>query len=322
VQLLLKHFKLDLTAADAANHISAINIAFDKIIGMSGIIPDCEPKAPVGTDEAEVSAGWRSLNHPMCIDFFPSYFDPARAARAPITIIHEKAHSLAGKSDAGGYEHQPKTYPGPDTRTAVGNADSYANFMRDLAALPTDPACKAAAPAPGQPQPQPGPPEPGTPQLQRCACGGGCPSCRKEKEEELQREEGGAGSAPGFAPPVVHDVLASPGRPLPGATRGFMEARFGADFSSIRVHDDARAAESARAVDAHAYTVGNDLVFAAGRWAPGTAAGDRLLAHELVHTLQRGGVARRLQRLGLTSCPTPCAPAGVSCTPLVGPSNP
>jgi outer membrane protein OmpA-like peptidoglycan-associated protein len=89
-----------------------------------------------------------------------------------------------------------------------------------------------------------------------------------------------------------------------------MEQRFGADFSGVRVHDDARAAESARAVDAHAYTVGSDLVFGAGRWAPGTAAGDRLLAHELAHTLQQGGVARRLQR----ACgPTAIGPAPATC---------
>jgi outer membrane protein OmpA-like peptidoglycan-associated protein len=86
-----------------------------------------------------------------------------------------------------------------------------------------------------------------------------------------------------------------------------MEARFGADFSAVRVHDDARAAESARAVDAHAYAVGSDLVFGAGRYAPGTASGDRLLAHELAHTLQQGGVARRLQRA--------CGPAAIGAAP-------
>jgi hypothetical protein len=122
--------------------------------------------------------------------------------------------------------------------------------------------------------------------LRRCACGGSCPSCKKEKEDELHREDAGGGSAPGFAPPVVHQVLSSSGRPLAGPARASMEQRFGADFSAVRVHDDARAAESARAVDAHAYTVGSDIVFASGRYAPGTAAGDRLLAHELAHVVQ------------------------------------
>ncbi len=126
------------------------------------------------------------------------------------------------------------------------------------------------------------------PALRRCACGGSCPSCRKEKEAELHRKETGGGS-PGVAPPLVHEVLSSPGRPLPVPAKTFMEQRFGTDFSGVRVHDDARAAESSRAVDAHAYAVGSDLVFDAGRYAPGTSAGDRLIAHELAHVVQQGG---------------------------------
>jgi hypothetical protein len=68
-----------------------------------------------------------------------------------------------------------------------------------------------------------------------------------------------------------------------------MEARFGYDFSRVRVHTDATAAESARAVQALAYTVGEDIVFGAGRYAPATGAGQRLLAHELTHVVQQGG---------------------------------
>src|SRR5512134_3274935 len=89
------------------------------------------------------------------------------------------------------------------------------------------------------------------------------------------------------APPVVHEVLHSPGQPLDAATRAFMEPRFGVDFGGVRVHADARAAESARAVNALAYTVGRSVVFGAGQYAPSTAQGQRLLAHELVHTLQQ-----------------------------------
>jgi hypothetical protein len=90
------------------------------------------------------------------------------------------------------------------------------------------------------------------------------------------------------APPVVHDVLRSPGQPLNAATRGFMEPRFGHDFSRVRVHTDAEAAQSARHLHASAYTVGDHIVFAEGRLAPSTAAGKRLLAHELAHVIQRG----------------------------------
>jgi hypothetical protein len=73
-----------------------------------------------------------------------------------------------------------------------------------------------------------------------------------------------------------------------------MEPRFGHDFSSVHVHTDAKAAESARAVSAHAYTVGNDIVFGAGQFSPGTGAGRRLLAHELTHVIQQAG--GRVQR--------------------------
>ncbi|HKH50004.1 MAG TPA: DUF4157 domain-containing protein [Thermoanaerobaculia bacterium] len=96
----------------------------------------------------------------------------------------------------------------------------------------------------------------------------------------MQRKE--AGPAPAVAPPIVHEVLRSPGRPLEPEKRASMESRFGHDFGHVRVHTDARAAESARAVSARAYTVGNHIAFA-----PGAAAGGRLLAHELTHVLQQ-----------------------------------
>jgi hypothetical protein len=88
-------------------------------------------------------------------------------------------------------------------------------------------------------------------------------------------------------PAVVHDVLRSPGQPLDAATRAAMEARFGHDFGRVRVHADARAAESARAVNALAYTVGSDVVFAQGRHAPHTPEGLGLLTHELTHVVQQ-----------------------------------
>lgn len=94
------------------------------------------------------------------------------------------------------------------------------------------------------------------------------------------------------APPVVNEVLNSPGQPLDPQTRTFMESRFGHDFGRVRVHTDDRAAESARAVDALAYTVGADVVFAPGHYAPQTSEGKRLLAHELTHVLQQGGEGR------------------------------
>ncbi len=88
-------------------------------------------------------------------------------------------------------------------------------------------------------------------------------------------------------PLILDEVLRSPGRPLEPATRAFMESRFGHDFSEVRVHTDAKAAESARAVNALAYTVGRDIAFDAGQYAPEKSAGQRLLAHELIHVLQK-----------------------------------
>jgi hypothetical protein len=86
---------------------------------------------------------------------------------------------------------------------------------------------------------------------------------------------------------MVHEVLRSAGQPLNPATRAFMEPRFGHDFGQVRVHTDARAAESARAVNAVAYTAGRHVVFSAGVYSPEAAEGKRLLAHELTHVLQQ-----------------------------------
>jgi len=88
-------------------------------------------------------------------------------------------------------------------------------------------------------------------------------------------------------PPIVSDVLRSPGLPLDFASRSFFEPRFGHDFSQVRVHNDARAAESAGAVNAHAYTVGHDIVFGAGQYSLGTKGSRRLLGHELAHVVQQ-----------------------------------
>jgi len=116
-----------------------------------------------------------------------------------------------------------------------------------------------------------------------------CSHCKEEEEEDrvrkLQRQETADG--PATAPPVVHEVLNSPGRPLDHATRGFMEPRLGGDFSGVRIHTDSRAAESARSVSALAYTVGRDIVFASGQYSPESVAGKQLLAHELTHVVQQ-----------------------------------
>jgi outer membrane lipoprotein SlyB len=90
-------------------------------------------------------------------------------------------------------------------------------------------------------------------------------------------------------PPIVRETLASPGEPLDRSTREIMDARFGYDFSRVRLHGDERAGRSAEAVGAVAYTVGRDVVFGRGFYQPHTSAGERLLAHELAHVTQDEG---------------------------------
>jgi len=112
---------------------------------------------------------------------------------------------------------------------------------------------------------------------------------RAGAQDEGARAGGGKRDGATHATHAVGDALRSAGRPLDAPTRSFMESRFGHDFSRVRVHTDAQAAGSAQSLGAHAYTVGGDVVFAPGRYAPHTGEGRRLLAHELTHTIQQGG---------------------------------
>ena len=97
-------------------------------------------------------------------------------------------------------------------------------------------------------------------------------------------------------PDIVHEVLRTPGQPLDQESRVFFEPRFRNDFNNVRIHADARAAESAHSVRASAYTVGQQVVFGRDRYAPNTTDGGHLLAHELAHTLQQRSGAASLQR--------------------------
>ena len=130
------------------------------------------------------------------------------------------------------------------------------------------------------------------PLLQRkCDCGqhtggGECEGCKKKKKNLLQRHANDS-TAPGIAPNIVHDVLRSRGAPLDPETRDFFEPRFGRDLSRVEVHSNARAAESTRAVNAMAYTVGNAIVFGPDRYSPKSESGRGLLAHELTHVVQQ-----------------------------------
>lgn len=128
---------------------------------------------------------------------------------------------------------------------------------------------------------------------------------RDEDEKRVLQTKGLTGKASltqiQDIPPIVHDVLHSPGQPLDAATRAFMELRFAHDFSQVRVHTDAKAAKSARAVNSLAYTVRHDIIFGAGQYAPSTHRGKKLLVHELTHVMQQSAGAKGMQdRLGIS----------------------
>ena len=92
----------------------------------------------------------------------------------------------------------------------------------------------------------------------------------------------------GPVPAIVNDVLRSPGQTLDAHTLARAESHFHHGFSKVRIHTDAEAAQSARAVHSLAYTVGQDIVFAEGRYLPHSSAGAALLNHELTHVVQQG----------------------------------
>ena len=128
-------------------------------------------------------------------------------------------------------------------------------------------------------------------QNKTCACGkpmgpdGMCEDC-KRKQLGIQRMTKGEGGQTA-APPIVHQVINQPGRALDTSTRNFMESRFGRDFSRIRIHTGPSADLANQAVQASAFTVGNDVVFGQSQYRPRTTTGGRLLAHELAHVVQQ-----------------------------------
>lgn len=120
------------------------------------------------------------------------------------------------------------------------------------------------------------------------------------------------------APPDrVNQVFAGPGRPLDAPVRAFMEARLGCDFRRVRVHDGARADAAAAAVGARAFTVGADIVFRRGEFAPHTPSGRLLLAHELTHVVQQTGTdpSAREARFGQGLRQPSLAAMRIQCSP-------
>ncbi|MCU0837091.1 MAG: DUF4157 domain-containing protein [Rhodospirillales bacterium] len=189
---------------------------------------------------------------------------PADGARAP---------ELAAAD--GGMEVRRPASPPPAGPLLIGAADDPAEGAADALAARIL-AMPAALPAPAMID--------AAPMLRRK-----CDPC--ETEERLRRLAAGDAAGGGPAPASVGAALAAPGHPLDGASRAFFEPRFGRDLGTVRVHADAAAAASARDVGAIAYTVGRNIVFGEGRYAPQADAGRRLLAHELAHVIQGSGSA-------------------------------
>ena len=133
----------------------------------------------------------------------------------------------------------------------------------------------------------------------------------EECEAELQRAtDSSGGEVDGDVAGQVRAARRG-GRPLPEQTRSYLESRMGRDFGDVRVHTGTQADEAARSLNARAFTLGSDVVFRAGEYRPHTRSGKRLLAHELTHVVQQGGISRLQGTIhrqgesmtpGLTSC--------------------
>lgn len=125
----------------------------------------------------------------------------------------------------------------------------------------------------------------------KCACGGTCHKCQAQADHDHETAPTTPANPVNVekteVPSIVHEVLRSSGQPLDTATRAFMEPRFNFDFSQVRIHADGKAAESAKAVNASAYTVGQHVVLRSGQSAISDLPGRYLLAHELAHVVQQ-----------------------------------
>jgi len=119
----------------------------------------------------------------------------------------------------------------------------------------------------------------------------------------IQRFTGQSSEQTAAVPASVNRVLSGSGRPLDTPVRKDMESRFGHDFSQVRVYTGGVAGQSAREVNAQAYTVGQDIVFGTGKYTPATSDGRVLLAHELAHVVQQGSSGQLIQRKSPTQTP-------------------
>lgn len=197
---------------------------------------------------------------------------PARAAPAPVHHAVQRSHQATIRALLSNPRPQAALRLGAPGDVHEREADRIADAVVRSPATQRDAGVDRAAPM----------------AVQR-SCG--CAAC--ERDDLLQRRPNGHApvASPVPAGPLAASIgraLRSPGQPLPLDTQAFMAERFGRSFEHVRMHTDAVAAASARALDAHAYTLGQHVVFDAGQYRPWSHAGRRLIAHELVHTVQQG----------------------------------
>lgn len=123
-----------------------------------------------------------------------------------------------------------------------------------------------------------------------------CNACDEEDAMKIQRKPIPSADVPSQSPAHVSNAVSAGGDPLDGGSRSFFEPRLGYDLSSVRIHTDSTAAESARAIDAKAYTIGNNIVFGKGEYQPDNQSGKHLLAHELAHVTQSANGSAQINR--------------------------
>ncbi len=125
-----------------------------------------------------------------------------------------------------------------------------------------------------------------------------------EKDQQLKRKvDGQPDVASGIASELKQNM--SNGKPLPLSVRRFMEPRFKADFSQVKIHTDDRAAKLSRGLNAQAFTLGNQIFFGKGKFKPESDEGKELIAHELTHTVQQGAAIQRREAVPITQSSPP-----------------
>jgi hypothetical protein len=134
---------------------------------------------------------------------------------------------------------------------------------------------------------------------------------KAEAPERLQRKEDGGAPAVDAGAESAIGAKTTGGQPLSDDVRGFMEPRFGADFSGVRVHSDAESAGLSNQLSARAFTYQNHVFFSNNQYQPGTSEGKQLLAHELTHTIQQGHAVQRSPQLSVTASTPPIQRLGM-----------